>query len=66
MHTALRAYTAWAAPHLFLEKEIGTLEVGKRADIAVWDRNPYTMPSAEFQYLACEMTIVDGKIVYQR
>ena len=66
VHTALRAYTAWAAPHLFLEKEIGTLEVGKRADIAVWDRNPYTMPSAELKNLACEMTIVDGKIVYQR
>jgi hypothetical protein len=64
IHTALRSYTAWAAPELFLEKEIGTLEVGKRADIAVWDRNPYTSPSSELKNLKCEMTILDGKIVY--
>jgi predicted amidohydrolase YtcJ len=66
VHTALRSYTAWAAPELFLDKEIGTLEVGKRADIAVWDQNPYTMPSAKLKNLKCEMTIVDGKVVYER
>ncbi|MGA7475084.1 MAG: amidohydrolase family protein, partial [Candidatus Sulfotelmatobacter sp.] len=60
------SYTAWAAPELCLEKEIGTLEVGKRADIAVWDQNPYTMPSANLKDLKCEMTIVDGKVVYLR
>jgi predicted amidohydrolase YtcJ len=66
VHVALRSYTAWAAPQLFLEKQAGTLEVGKRADIAVWDRNPYTIPSAELKNLACEMTIVEGKVVYPR
>jgi predicted amidohydrolase YtcJ len=66
VHVALRSYTAWAAPELFLEKEIGTLEAGKRADIAVWDQNPYTMPSAKLKDLKCEMTIVDGKVVYER
>jgi predicted amidohydrolase YtcJ len=66
VHTALRSYTAWAAPELFFEKEIGTLEVGKRADIAIWDQNPYTMPSAQLKDLKCEMTIVDGKVVYER
>ncbi len=66
VHTALRSYTAWAAPELFLEKEVGTLEVGKRADIAVWDRNMYTMPAAELKDLTCEMTMVDGKIVYTK
>lgn len=66
VHIALRSYTAWAAPQLFLEREIGTLEVGKRADVAVWDRNPYTIPSAELKNLACEMTIVESKVVYLR
>ena len=65
VHTALRSYTAGAAPQLFLEKQIGTLEVGKRADIAVWDRNPYTIPTADLKNLKCEMTIVDGKTVYE-
>jgi predicted amidohydrolase YtcJ len=66
VHVALRSYTAWAAPELFLEKEVGTLDVGKRADIAVWDQNPYTIPSEELKDLKCEMTIVDGKVVYER
>jgi predicted amidohydrolase YtcJ len=65
-HQALRSYTAWAAPELFLEKEIGTLEVGKRADIAVWDENPYTIAASKLKDLKCEMTIVDGKVVYER
>jgi predicted amidohydrolase YtcJ len=64
IHTALRSYTAAAAPQLFLEKQIGSLEAGKRADIAVWDRNPYSIPSADLKNLKCEMTIVDGKTVY--
>ena len=41
-----------------------TLEAGKRADIAVWDHNPYSIPSADLKKLKCEMTIVDGKTVY--
>ncbi|MDP9040031.1 MAG: amidohydrolase [Acidobacteriota bacterium] len=64
IHTALRSYTAAAAPQLFLEQQIGSLEPGKRADIAVWDRNPYTIASADLKNLKCEMTIVDGKTVY--
>lgn len=64
IHTALRSYTAAAAPQLFLEKQIGSLEAGKRADIAVWDRNPYSIPSADLKNLKCEMTILDGKTVY--
>ena len=38
IHAALRSYTVWAARQLFLEDRIGSLEVGKDADIAVWDR----------------------------
>jgi predicted amidohydrolase YtcJ len=66
VHAALRAYTAWAAPLLFLEGEVGTLEVGKRADIVVWDRDPYSMAAKELKDLKCEMTIVEGTVVYTR
>ena len=65
IHTALRSYTAWAAPLLFLEDEIGTLEPGKRADIAVWDRDPYTVPSQRLKEMKCEMTLLDGVVVYR-
>ena len=65
IHTALRSYTAWAAPLLFLEDKVGTLEPGKRADIAIWDSNLYTIPSEKLKDLKCEMTIFNGKIVYK-
>jgi predicted amidohydrolase YtcJ len=32
----------------------------------VWDQNPYTMPSTKLKDLKCVMTIVDGKVVYER
>ena len=65
VHAALRSYTAWAAPLLFLEDEIGTLEPGKRADIAVWDRDLYTIASKDLKNLNCELTLFEGRIVHK-
>jgi predicted amidohydrolase YtcJ len=65
VHVALRSYTAWAARQLFLEDKIGSIEVGKEADIAVWDRDLYSMPSDEIQNLKCELTLLGGRVVYQ-
>ena len=65
IHTALRSYTAWAAPLLFLEDKVGTLEPGKRADIAIWDTNLYTVPAEKLKDIKCEMTLLDGRIVYK-
>ena len=65
IHTALRSYTAWAAPLLFLEDKVGTLEPGKRADIAIWDSNLYTIPPAKLKDIKCEMTLFNGRIVYK-
>jgi predicted amidohydrolase YtcJ len=64
-HAALRAYTAAAARQLFLEDKIGSLEPGKEADIAVWDRNFYAVPAAQLKDAKCEMTLFDGKVVYE-
>ena len=64
IHTALRSYTAWAARQLFLENKIGSIEPGKQADIAVWDKDLYTIPGEELQNLKCTMTIYNGKVVY--
>jgi len=66
IRTALRSYTVWAAHQLFLEDRIGSIEVGKDADIAVWDRNIYSVPTADVKDLRCELTLVRGAIVYQR
>jgi predicted amidohydrolase YtcJ len=64
-HTALRSYTAWGARQMFLEDKIGTLEAGKRADIAIWDRNIYVVPTAQIKDMRCLMTLLDGEVVYQ-
>jgi predicted amidohydrolase YtcJ len=64
IHAALRSYTIWAAHQLFLEKQIGSLEVGKDADIAVWDRDMYSVPALELKDLKCELTLVHGEVVY--
>ena len=62
--TALRSYTAWAAHQLFLENRVGSIEVGKDADIAVWDRNMYTVPTDALKDLKCELTLFRGKVVH--
>ena len=66
IHTALKSYTIWAAHQMFLDKQVGSLEVGKDADIAVWDRNLYGVPSAQLKDLVCEMTLVAGTVVYKK
>ena len=65
IRTALRSYTMWAAHQMFLDERIGSIEVGKDADLAVWDRNPYTVPSAELKDLRCQLTFVRGRMVYR-
>jgi predicted amidohydrolase YtcJ len=66
IRTALKSYTIWAARQMFLEKEIGSLEVGKQADIAIWDRNMFEVPAAQLKDLRCEMTLVGGGVVFER
>ena len=65
VRTALRSATIWAARQMFLETKIGSLEVGKYADLAIWDRDPYTVPTADLKEMRCLMTVFNGRIVYQ-
>ena len=64
IRTALRSYTTWAAHQLFLDDRIGSIEVGKDADIAVWDRDMYSVPTAQLKDLKCELTLFRGKVVH--
>ena len=66
IRTALKSYTIWAARLMFLESEVGSLEIGKQADIAVWDRNMYKVPTAQLKDLRCDMTLVAGQVVFER
>ena len=66
VRTALRSYTAWAARSLFLDDRVGTIEPGKEADLAVWDRNPYEIATDQLKDLRCELTLVRGRVVFRR
>jgi predicted amidohydrolase YtcJ len=61
---ALRAYTWAGAYGNRMEDKVGTLESGKYADIAVFDRNLFRMPPEK--WLDCEnvLTLVNGEPVY--
>ncbi|HET6956999.1 MAG TPA: amidohydrolase [Vicinamibacterales bacterium] len=64
--TALRSYTVWAAHQLFLDDRIGTIAAGKDADLAVWDRDPYSVPTDQLKDMRCDLTIFKGRVVYRR
>ena len=66
VQAALRSYTLWAAHAVYLEKQTGSLEKGKWADIAVWDINPYAAPTAALKDMRCEMTFYKGRQVFGR
>ena len=63
---ALRGFTLDAAWSLFLEKEVGSLEVGKRADLVVFAQDPMTVPEREIPRAAIDYTVVDGQVAFER
>jgi hypothetical protein len=61
---ALKLYTIDAAYHSFDEDKIGSIEVGKLADMVVLGEDILTVPEEQIINIMIEMTIVDGRIVY--
>ena len=53
-----------AAYASFAEKEIGSLDIGKKADFVVLDRDIMTVPVGQILQTKVTATIVDGEIVY--
>ncbi|MFJ5749065.1 amidohydrolase [Peribacillus frigoritolerans] len=61
---ALKAYTSGPAYGTFREQELGTLEVGKLADIIVLERNLFEVLVEEIPDIKVLLTMVDGQVVY--
>jgi predicted amidohydrolase YtcJ len=63
---ALKMHTIWAAYLQFAEDERGSIEVGKLADLVVLDQDFLTCPEDEIKNIEPRVTLIEGKIVYQR
>jgi predicted amidohydrolase YtcJ len=62
---ALRAHTADAAFALRREREIGSIQPGKLADLVVLEQDLAGLPPADIPAVPVSMTMVDGAIVHQ-
>ena len=63
--TALKMFTLWPAYASFREDELGTIEVGKRADFTAFDVDLMTAPVEDIPRGEATLTIVDGVVVYR-
>lgn len=61
---ALRGMTFWNAMATFTDKDLGSLEPGKRADFVVLDRDLSTTPEAELPQTKVVATFIGGEQVY--
>jgi len=63
--TALKMFTLWPAYASFREAELGTIEVGKRADLTAFDVDLMTAPFTDIPKGKATLTVVDGVVVYR-
>ncbi|MBI2821105.1 MAG: amidohydrolase family protein [Acidobacteria bacterium] len=64
--SALKMATTWASEYMMAEDTVGTLEAGKYADLAVLEKDFFTIPIEEIRNLKVIMTVMDGKIVHDQ
>ena len=61
----IRGYTLDSAYQLRMENEIGSLEVGKKADLVVLDQNLFDIDPYTFSSVNVLRTVLGGEVVYQ-
>jgi hypothetical protein len=63
---ALRLYTINSAYQSFDEDKLGSIEVGKLADVVVLGKDLLNVSTEEIKDIPVDMTIIDGKVIYRR
>ena len=63
---AVRAYTWGSAFAEFQEHNKGTLAPGKLADMVILSQDIFSIDPVEIEHAKVRMTIVDGRVVYER
>ena len=66
LEQALQTYTTDAAYILGFESYLGSIEVGKRADFVIVDRDIFEVSPEEMADTKVLQTIVDGRLVFDR
>ncbi len=61
---ALRLYTTGSAWFTFDDEDLGSIEVGKLADLVVVSDDYLTVPDEEIRTLSSVLTLIGGKVVY--
>ncbi len=61
----LEAYTQGSAFAEFAEHQKGTLEVGKLADVVVWDCDLFSLPAENVRTASVTHSIFDGRLVFE-
>jgi predicted amidohydrolase YtcJ len=61
---AIRASTMGGARQLRLDHQIGSIEVGKRADLVVLERNLFDIDPHEIAQTRVDMTMMDGRFTH--
>ncbi len=62
--TAIAGFTINSAFVNHLDRDTGSIEVGKRADLVILDRNPFAHPSDRIAEARVVRTLVDGQRVF--
>lgn len=63
---ALMGMTYWAAKSVFWEKERGSIEKGKKAELVILDKDIMTINEKELKDVHVIYTIINGKLVYKK
>jgi predicted amidohydrolase YtcJ len=50
---------------LHMEKQIGSIEVGKKADLIVLDRDIFSIDPYSIHETKVELTVLDGEVVFE-
>ncbi len=64
LDAAIRAYTLNAAYLMRQESRVGSLEIGKLADLVILDRNLFDFPSAQIGDAQVVATILEGRTIW--
>ncbi len=62
----LKAWTKGGAYNIGMEDKLGTIEVGKLADMTVLDRNVFDVSMSEMRDVKVALTMVNGEIVFKK